>query len=275
YNQTILNDPAPIAKADYILCESTYGDRDHPTESPSDAIADIVNRVAKRGGAIVIPSFAVGRTQSLMYIMRLLEDQQRIPKLPTFVDSPMANNVTDLYVRHTEDHRLSFLREEQTGDRDPLDVHEVHMTRTVEESKKINDVKTACIIMSASGMCTGGRILHHLEQRLPDARNVVIFAGYQADGTLGRYLLSGGKAARIYGKMIPVGAEIQEVSQFSAHGDRTELVRWLSGFTAPPKRLFLTHGEPAAAQAFSGTVQQKLNWRVTVPAQGDSFDPLA
>lgn len=274
YSQTILNDPAPIAKADYILCESTYGDRDHPTASPYDAIAEIVNRVAKRGGAIVIPSFAVGRTQTLMYIMRQLEDQQRIPKLPTFVDSPMASNVTDLYVRHKEDHRLSFLQEEQTGDRDPLDVHEVRMTRSVEESKKINDVET-CIIMSASGMCTGGRILHHLAQRLPDARNVVIFAGYQADGTLGRYLLSGGKDARIHGVHVPVRAEIQEVSQFSAHADRTELVRWLSGFTSPPKQLFLTHGEPAAAQAFSSTVQQKLGWRVAVPKQGDSFDPLA
>jgi metallo-beta-lactamase family protein len=275
YNQTILNDPEPIAKADYILCESTYGDRDHPTAPPADAIAEIVNRVVKRGGVIVIPAFAVGRTQTLMYIMRQLEDEQRIPKLPTFVDSPMANNVTYLYVRHKEDHRLSFLREEQTGDRDPLDVHEVHMTRSVEESKKINDVKTPCIILSASGMCTGGRILHHLAQRLPDARNAVVLAGYQADGTLGRYLLSGGKDAHIHGMHIPVRAEIQEVSQFSAHGDRTELVRWLSGFTGPPKQLFLTHGEPEAAQAFRGTVEQKLNWRVTVPAQNDSFDPLA
>lgn len=275
YNQTILNDPEPIAKADYILCESTYGDRDHPTASPLDAIAENVNRVVERGGVIVIPSFAVGRTQSLMYILRQLEDQHRIPELPTFVDSPMASNVTDLYIRHREDHRLSFLREEQTGDRDPLDVHEVHMTRSVEESKKINDVKTPCVIMSASGMCTGGRILHHLAQRLPDARNVIVFAGYQADGTLGRYLLSGGKDAHIHGEHIPVRAEIREVSQFSAHGDRTELVRWLSGFTAPPKQLFLTHGEPAAAQSFSKTVQQKLGWRVNVPAQGDSFDPFA
>ena len=274
YNQTILNDPEPIAKADYILCESTYGDRDHPTTSPSDAIADIINRVAKRGGVIVIPAFAVGRTQTLMYIMRLLEDQQRIPELPTFVDSPMASNVTDLYVRHREDHRLSFLREEQAGNGDPLDTHRVQMTRSVEESKKINDVKTPCIIMSASGMCTGGRILHHLTQRLPDARNAVILAGYQADGTLGRYLLGGGKAARIYGQTIPVRAEVQEVSQFSAHADRTELLRWLSGFAAPPKQLFLTHGEPAAAQAFRGTVQQKLKWNVAVPAQGDSFDPF-
>lgn len=275
YDQAILNDPAPIAKADYILCESTYGDRDHPTTSPYDEIAENVNRVVKRGGVIVIPSFAVGRTQTLMYILRKLEDQQRIPKLPTFVDSPMASNVTDLYVRHREDHRLSFLQEEQKDGGDPLDVHEVHMTRSVEESKKINDVKTPCIIMSASGMCTGGRILHHLAQRLPDARNVVVFPGYQADGTLGRYLLSGGKDAHIHGQHVPVRAEIREVSQFSAHGDRSELVRWLSGFTSPPKQLFLTHGEPAAAQAFRGTVEQKLGWHVSVPAQGDSFDPLA
>ena len=274
YNQTILNDPEPIAKADYILCESTYGDRDHPTASPYDAIAEIVNRVAKRGGVIVIPAFAVGRTQTLMYIMRLLEDQQRIPKLPTFVDSPMASNVTDLYIRHREDYRPSFLREEQAGNGDPLDTHRVQMTRSVEESKKINGVKTPCIIMSASGMCTGGRILHHLAHRLPDPRDAVIFAGYQADGTLGRYLLSGGKDAHIHGEHVPVRAEIQEVSQFSAHADRTELVRWLSGFSAPPKQLFLTHGEPDAAQSFRATVVQKLGWRAAVPALNDSFDPL-
>ncbi|MGB6874463.1 MAG: MBL fold metallo-hydrolase [Candidatus Acidiferrales bacterium] len=275
YNQAILNDPAPIAKADYILCESTYGDRDHPTASPYDAIAEIVNRVVKRGGVIVIPAFAVGRTQTLLYILRKLEDEQRIPRLPMFVDSPMAISVTNLYVRHREDHRLQFTQEEMSGKHDPLNVHEVHMTRSMEESKKINDVKTPCIIISASGMCTGGRILHHLAQRLPDERNAVILAGYQAEGTLGRYLLGGGKAARIHGKTIPVGAEIQEVSQFSAHGDRTELVRWLSGFTAAPKQLFLTHGEPAAAQSFSKTVLQKLGWRVAVPAQDDSFDPFA
>ncbi|HEV2304359.1 MAG TPA: MBL fold metallo-hydrolase [Candidatus Acidoferrales bacterium] len=275
YNQTILNDPAPIAHADYILCESTYGDRDHPTTDPASAIAEIVNRVNKRGGVIVIPAFAVGRTQTLMYILRQLEDAQQIPKLPTFVDSPMAANVTDLYVRHHEDHRLSFQQLEQAGDRDPLDVHEVHMTRTVEESKKINAIKTPCIIMAASGMCTGGRILHHLEQRLPDARNVVIFAGYQAEATLGRYLLNGGKDPRIHGDYIHSRAEITEVSQFSAHSDRTEMIRWLSGFEAPPKRLFLIHGEPAAAQSFSERAQQQLHWPVAIPQLGDSFDPLA
>ncbi|MGH9732530.1 MAG: MBL fold metallo-hydrolase RNA specificity domain-containing protein [Candidatus Acidiferrales bacterium] len=275
YDQPILNDPEPIAKADYILCESTYGDRDHPKDSPYDAIAAIVNRVVKRGGAIVIPAFAVGRTQTLMYILRQLEERQQIPKLPTFVDSPMAINVTDLYVRHKEDHSLKFTREEQTGNHDPLNTHEVHMTRAVEESKAINNINTPCIIISASGMCTGGRILHHLVRRLPDSRSAIILAGYQGEGTLGRHLLEGAKLARIYGDEIPVRAEITEVSQFSAHGDRGEIVRWLSGFTAPPKQLYLVHGDPPAAQAFRETVQQQLHWPVTIPAYMDSFDPLA
>jgi metallo-beta-lactamase family protein len=275
YNQPILNDPEPIAKADYILCESTYGDRDHPKDSPYDAIAAIVNRVAKRGGAIVIPAFAVGRTQTLMYILRQLEERQQIPKLPTYVDSPMAINVTGLYVRHKEDHSLQFTREEETGNHDPLNTHEVHMTRTPQESKQINSVVTPCIILSASGMCSGGRILHHLARRLPDSRNAVILAGYQAEGTLGRQLQDGAKVARIHGEEIAVRAEITEVSQFSAHGDRGELIRWLSGFTAPPKQLYLVHGDPPAAQAFRGTVQQQLHWPVTVPAYLDSFDPLA
>lgn len=275
YNQPILNDPEPIAKADYILCESTYGDRDHPTDSPYDAIAAIVNRVVKRGGIIVIPAFAVGRTQTLMYILRQLEERQQIPKLPTYIDSPMAINVTDLYVRHKEDHSLQFTREEQTGNHDPLNVHEVHMTRTPQESKQINSIVTPCRILSASGMCTGGRILHHLARRLPDSRNAIILAGYQGDGTLGRHLLDGAKVARIHGEDIPVRAEITEVSQFSAHGDRGELIRWLSGFTAPPKQLYLVHGDPPAAQAFRGTVQQQLHWPVTIPSYMDSFDPLA
>jgi metallo-beta-lactamase family protein len=274
YGQPILNDPEPIAKADYILCESTYGDRDHPTGSPADALADIINRVAKRGGAAVIPAFAVGRTQTIMYILRKLEEQQRIPRLPVYIDSPMAINVTDLYVKHHEDHSVEFQREEQTGGRDPLNCHEVHMTRSVEDSKKINEVVAPCIIVSASGMCSGGRILHHLARRLPDSRSAVILAGYQGEGTRGRQLLDGAKYVRIHGEEVPVRAEICDVGQFSAHGDRGELARWLSGFTAAPKHAFLTHGDPPALKAFQGIVQAKFHWNVTIPALGDSFDLL-
>lgn len=274
YDQPILNDPQSVPRADFLLCESTYGDREHPKGSPYDALAEIINRVAKRGGAIVIPAFAVGRTQTIMYILRQLEEQQRIPRLPVFVDSPMAISVTDLYVRHHEDHSLPFTREEQEGSRDPLNCHEVHMTRTAEESKKINDVVAPCIIISASGMASGGRILHHLARRLPDSRSAVILAGYQAEGTRGRQLLEHAKFLRIHGEEIPVRAEVCDLGQFSAHAGRDELVRWLSGFAAPPKQTFLVHGEPVALAAFRQTIQQRFHWPVTIPAYGDPAELL-
>src|SRR6202790_3538473 len=187
YDQPILNDPVtPPVNADVLLCESTYGDRDHETGDPAELLAAIVNRVAKRGGVIVIPAFAIGRTQTFMYYLRQLEDQQRIPRLPVYIDSPMALSATDLYLKHAEDHDLEFIREEGSdGKGDPLNVHEFHLTRSVEESKAINNVKKPCIIISASGMASGGRVLHHLAQRLPDARNAVILGGFQAQGTRG------------------------------------------------------------------------------------------
>ena len=171
YGKPILKDPESPARADFLLCESTYGDRDHPAGSVPDALADVINRVAKRGGAVVIPAFAVGRTQDIMYYLRQLEDEQRIPRLPTYIDSPMAINVTGLYTRHTEDHDIDFEREERQGHGDPLNVHEFHMTQSVEDSKKINDVVSPCVIVSASGMATGGRVMHHLAQAdIPDSR---------------------------------------------------------------------------------------------------------
>ncbi len=270
YDQPILKDPEPPSRADYLLCESTYGDRDHPTNSVLDQLADVVARVAKRGGAIVVPAFAVGRTQTLMYLLRELEDQQRIPRLPVYVDSPMAISVTDLYMRHREDHDIEFTREEQN--RDPLNVREVHMTRTVEESKQINNVTSPCIIISASGMITGGRILHHLAQRLPDSRSAVLIVGFQAEGTRGRALLESAKTLRIHGEDVPVRAEIVELNQLSAHADRGELARWLSGLTAPPRQTFLVHGEPAASQALRGIIEARFHWPVTLPTYRESFD---
>src|ERR1700730_7315665 len=246
YDQPILNDPTtPLVSTDVLLCESTYGDRDHEAGDPAELLAAIVNRVAKRGGVIVIPAFAIGRTQTFMYYLRQLEDQQRIPRLPVYVDSPMALSATDLYLKHKEDHDLEYAREESSGGKgDPLSVHEFHLTRSVEESKAINNVKTPCIIISASGMVSGGRVLHHLVQRLPDARNAVLLAGFQAEGTRGRSLQEGARSLKLYGQDVPVLAEIIQMSQLSAHAGKSELLRWLTAFPAPPKQTYLTHGEP-------------------------------
>ena len=273
YNQPILNDPVtPPSKADVLLCESTYGDRDHEPGDAAELLAAIVNRVAKRGGSIVIPAFAIGRTQTFMYYLRQLEDQQRIPRLPVYVDSPMALNATDLYLKHKEDHDLEFVREDSDGKGDPLDVHQFHLTRTAEESKQINNVKTPCIIVSASGMVTGGRVMHHLAQRLPDSRNAVILAGFQAQGTRGRALQEGAKTLKLFGQEVPVNAEIVELGQFSAHAGKSELLRWLTGLPAPPKRTYLTHGEPAAAQSLQTSIQQQFKWNVSVARYLDTID---
>jgi metallo-beta-lactamase family protein len=273
YDQPILKDPVtPPSKADVLLCESTYGDREHAEGDAAELLAGVVNRVAKRGGSIVIPAFAIGRTQTFMYYLRQLEDQQRIPRLPVFVDSPMALSATDLYLKYKEDHDLEYSREDSDGKGDPLDVHEFHLTRSVEESKAINNVKTPCIIISASGMVSGGRVLHHLAQRLPDARNAVILAGFQAVGTRGRALQEGAKMLSLFGQQVPVCAEIVEMGQFSAHAGKSELLRWLSGLPTPPKQTYLTHGEPQAAQSLQASIQEKFTWKAAVARYLDTVD---
>jgi len=220
----------------------------------------------------VIPAFAIGRTQTFMYYLRQLEDQQRIPRLPVYVDSPMALSATDLYLKHREDHDLEFSQEESGGKGDPLNVHEFHLTRSVEESKAINNVKTPCIIISASGMVSGGRVLHHLAQRLPDPRNAVILAGFQAEGTRGRALQEGAKVLHLFGQTVPVCAEIVEMGQFSAHAGKSELLRWLTALPSPPKQTYLTHGEPAAAQSLQQAIQEKFHWKAAVARYMDTVD---
>jgi metallo-beta-lactamase family protein len=267
YDQPILNDPVtPSSKADVLLCESTYGDRDHEAGDPGEMLAAVVNRVAGRGGSIVIPAFAIGRTQSFMYYLRELEDQKKIPRLPVYIDSPMALSATDLYVKYREDHDQEFVRLESSngGKGDPLSVHQFHLTRTTDESKAINNVKTPCIIVSASGMVSGGRVLHHLAQRLPDSRNAVILAGFQAQGTRGRALQEGARSLRLFGEEVVVKAEIIVMGQFSAHAGKGELMRWLKGLPSPPKQTYLTHGEPASAQSLQKTIQSVLTWNVSV-----------
>jgi len=264
YDQPILKDPVTPPRADFLLCESTYGDREHPGGSALDALADIVNRVVKRGGSIVVPSFAVGRTQTLMYLLRQLEDYHRIPHVPVYIDSPMAVSATDLYLRHREDHDVQFLREETSGTRDPLNTHEFHLTRSAEESKQISNVATPCIILSASGMAAGGRVLFHLARRLPDSRNAVVLAGFQAEGTRGRALLEGAKTLSIHGQQVPVCAEIVELRQLSAHAGKSELLRWLAGFSAPPRKTFVIHGEPDAAAALKSAAEAQFHWPIDV-----------
>ncbi len=264
YGQPILNDPVTPPGGDYVICESTYGDREHPEGDPVQLLADIVNRVTKRGGSIVIPAFAIGRTQTFMYYLRQLEDEQRIPRIPVYVDSPMALSATDFYVRHKEDHDLDMARLDDSGDHDPLNVREFHLTRSAEDSKKINDVKTACIIISASGMITGGRVLHHLAQRLPDAKNAVLLAGFQAEGTRGRALQEGAKMLHLFGDAVPVNAEVIEMGQFSAHAGKSELLRWMGGLQTAPKKMWLTHGEPVATQALQAAAKAKFSWDVAV-----------
>ncbi len=267
YDQPLLKDPESPTRADFLLCEATYGDREHPTGSVTDELADVINRTAKRGGAVVIPAFAVDRTQLLMYYLRELLEQKRIPELPVYVDSPMAISVTDMYARHHGDHDLR----PQTS-ADPLNVKNVHLTRTVEDYKKINDVVSPCIIISASGMITGGRILHHLARRLPDSRSSVLLVGYQAEGTGGQALQNGAKFLRIFGEQVPVRAEVVNIGQLSAHAGKSELLRWLSGIQAPPRQTFMIHGEPSGLTSLRDAITEQYHWPVTIPAYLQSFD---
>lgn len=269
YGQPLMKDPESPPRADFVLCESTYGDRDHPSVPPADeALAEVINRVAQRGGVIVVPAFAVDRTQLLIYDIRRLERARRIPPLPIYMDSPMAIGVTEIYRKHREELKIG-----------PEEMHvnaasmqAVRVARSVEESKQINNVHTPAIIISASGMATGGRVLHHLAQRLPDARNCVLLAGFQAEGTRGRALEDGATSLRIHGQDVPVRAEIVNLRQFSAHAGRSELMRWLGGMPAPPRQLFLVHGEPAAAQALQAAVKSELRWNVTIASYLQSIE---
>ncbi len=273
YDQPILNDPVtPPSHADVLVCESTYGDREHTGGDPAVELAGIVNRVAQRGGSIIIPAFAVGRTQTFMYYLRELEAQNKIPRLPVYVDSPMAQSATDLYLKYRAEHDADYAKLDAGGQGDPLSVREFHLTRTVEESKAINKVKTPCIIVSASGMVAGGRVLHHLAQRLPDARNAVILAGYQAQGTRGRALQEGAKTLRLYGQEVPVNAEIVQMSQLSAHAGKSELLRWLKALPAPPKQTYLTHGEPVAARSLQQSIAAEFTWPAAVARYLDTVE---
>jgi metallo-beta-lactamase family protein len=254
----VLRPPERIARADYLVLESTYGDRLHPAEEPGEQLARVINRTVERDGVVVIPAFAVGRTQSLLYEIARLRARDRIPRLPVFVDSPMAINATELFLKHRDEHKLS--------ERDCVAFSGVAtLARTVEESKAINLEKGPMIVISASGMATGGRVLFHLERFAPDPRNTILFAGFQAAGTRGAAMIAGAERVRAHGRDISVRAEVTVLDGLSAHADADELIEWLRGFETAPRTTFLTHGEPVAADALRQRIERELGWRVHVP----------
>jgi metallo-beta-lactamase family protein len=261
----LLPPPTENLIADYILLESTYGDRLHEERDPRPGLAALVRRVAARRGVVVIPAFAVGRTQEVLLILRELEDAGAIPTVPVIVDSPMATDVTALYRSYAEELDPEILR---LGER-ALHPARLRFTRSVDESKALNAMDGPAIVIAGSGMATGGRVLHHLRNRLPDARNAVLLVGYQAEGTRGRQLLEGDRSLRIFRQDIRVRAEIVNVDAFSAHADADELLDWLRALARPPRRVFLIHGEDAARAALAGRIREELGWEVTTPAYGE------
>ncbi len=264
YKQLIIREPANPDGADYLLMESTYGDRLHPDDDFRARLVSIVESTAARGGSVLIPSFAVGRTQELIFLLRELIQAGRLPTVPIYVDSPMAIDVTDLYRRHHEDHNVTTEDLEAHGLR-LFSQPYVKFTRSVEESKALNDNHFPMVIISASGMATGGRVLHHLARCLPDHRNTILFVGFQGAGTRGQIIQSGAQQVKMHGAMVPIRARIETIENLSAHADYGEILRWLGQFHRAPQRTFLVHGEPKAAQALQQRITQQLKWDARVP----------
>lgn len=265
YGDPVMHDPESVSEADYVVMESTYGGRIHEAEDPTELLGSVVERTVRRGGTVVIPAFAVGRAQSLLYHLWQLRWAGRLSKIPIYLDSPMAISATDLLHGHRDDHRLS-----------PEDCDAIcgiaAYTRSVEGSKAITASPFPKVVISASGMATGGRVLHHLKAFAPDQKNTILFSGFQAAGTRGRAMLQGAREVKIHGQWIPVLAEIADLPALSAHGDSNELMRWLSGFRHAPARTFIVHGESDAAEALRVRIARDLGWDATVPRQDQVFE---
>ena len=271
YDQPIIRDPVAPPACDYLLCESTYGDRLHDPENPKDALTRVITDAAKRNAPILIPAFAVGRTQEILYLIRELEDEKAIPVLPVWVDSPMAAASTIAYAKRTEEQDEAYASV-LARPQHPLRTHSMMAASSKQESKRLNDVQGARVIISASGMMTGGRVLHHALRMVPDPDATLVFVGYQAAGTLGRRILDGEPEVKILGQWVPVRCRIVKIGGFSAHADWKEVLRWLEGMAGAPRRTFLTHGEPLAASAMAAHIKERFGWVVEVPQYGERFE---
>ena len=251
--------PAPIESADVLVVESTYGDRRHDAADPQQALAGIINETVARGGKVIVPSFAVGRAQALLHCISAAKAAGLMSaKIPIYLNSPMAADVTALYRRFHDLHRLDDAAARELG-------RVAHIVNSPEESKTLNQQAFPLVVISASGMATGGRVLHHLTAWAPDPRNTILFTGYQAGGTRGASILSGATEVKIHGHMVPVRAQVALLDGLSAHADGDEIIRWLRGFKSAPGRSFVTHGEPAAADALRRRIGEELHWHAEVP----------
>ena len=269
FNGTILPDPNIFSKTDYVLVESTYGDRLHEdAASIVDSFAEIVNSTYKAGGNIIVPSFALQRTQEILYHLSNLLGQGRIPHIMVFLDSPLAVSITEVFRRHCEllDHEAD---KQLCLSGDLFDFPGLKMVLTIDESKALNNIVGTIMIIAGSGMCNGGRIKHHLVTNISRPESTILFVGYQAAGTLGRQIIDGATKIRILGQQCPVRAKIVQIHGFSAHADKEELFRWLSGLVVAPRRIFVTHGESEVAVKFGKILQEKTGWEVSVPEYGE------
>jgi len=256
--------PAPPPAAEWVVIESTYGDRRHVPVDAEAELATAINGAVERGGVIVVPSFAVGRAQLLLHLVARLKARRAIPDIPAYLNSPMATNVTGIYHEHRSDHRLTEAECKTM-------CTAARFVNSVEESKSLNQARGPMIIISASGMATGGRVVHHLKAFAPDAKNMILFAGYQAAGTRGAAMVRGADSIKIHGAWIPVRAEIVQLQSTSGHADCDQLVAWLKSGSAPPRRVFVTHGEPAAADALRQHIRREIPIDVTVPEHGETI----
>jgi metallo-beta-lactamase family protein len=250
--------PSPPEAADCVLVESTYGNRLHSSDDPLAQFADVVSRTASRGGVIVVPAFAVGRTQTLLHVIRRLKSVHRIPDLPVYLNSPMAADATAIFRRHAEDHRLS-------SDECRAMCAGVRFVNSEDESRELNRLSVPSIIVSASGMATGGRVVHHLKAYAGDARNAIVFTGFQAMGTRGAALVDGARQIKIHGEWIDVRAEVASLDGLSGHADRTGLLAWVAALPRPPRHIYVTHGEPSAADSLRQAIEERHGWRCSVP----------
>lgn len=270
-NLPIIPDPEPCPQVDYLILESTYGDRLHKELGQVAAkLADTINRTAARGGKIIVPAFAVGRTQQLIYVLNELHAQKRIPDIPVFVDSPLAVKTTKVFRAHLEAYDAETTAYIHNGD-DPFEFHRLKYIQDVQESKALNDLRGPMMIVSASGMCEGGRILHHLRNNIEDPRNTILITGFQGENTLGRKIVEKHPEVPIFGEPFKLRAEVVKLNELSGHADQRELLQWIKGAAHGLKRVFLVHGEPSQQEALAKAIEETYSVPVSIPTRGEIF----